>query len=119
MDHSGRSLDGLLVPSAGERYIQMLTGEGQLLNISETIRMDVAVQALQEGYSLTEIVQEAVRQLEKVIIEHVLDATQGNKAEAARVLQIDYKTLYRKMYRLFGAFSDIAITPEEDHSAEP
>ena len=117
MDHAERSLDGLLLPAAVERYVQALAGEGEPLNVGEAIRMDVAVQALREGYSLTEIVQEVVRQLEKVIIEQVLDATHGNKAEAARILRIDYKTLYRKMHRHFGAFSDVEVPPEEEHSA--
>lgn len=97
--------------------MQALTGKEQPLYIEEAIRLEVAVQALGEGYSLTEIVQEAVRQLEKVLIEHVLDATQGNKAEAARVLRIDYKTLYRKMHKHFGTFSNLEVSPEEHRSA--
>ncbi len=117
MDYGERSLDGLLKPSAIERYMQALTGEERPLYIEEAIRLEVAVEALGEGYSLTEIVQEAVRQLEKVLIEHVLDATQGNKAEAARVLRIDYKTLYRKMHKHFGTFSDLDVSPEEHRSA--
>ena len=117
MDHTERSLDGLLIPSAVERYVQALMEEGPPLQVDEAIQLDVAIQALREDYSLTEIVQEAIRQLEKAVIEHILDATQGNKAEAARVLRIDYKTLYRKMHKHFGTFADLDVSPEAHRSA--
>jgi two-component system nitrogen regulation response regulator GlnG len=101
MGRTERRLDGLLKPSAVEEYILALQEVGQPLTINEAVRLEVAAAALRAGYSLTEIVQEAVRQLEKGVIEQVLDATHGNKAETARVLRIDYKTLYRKMQRHF------------------
>ena len=102
LDHIARHLDGLLSPAAVERHVQALLGKGQRLNVNEVIQVNVAVQAVREGYSLTEIVQEAVNRLEKVVIEHVLNVTAGNKAEVARVLRIDYKTLYRKMQKHSG-----------------
>jgi transcriptional regulator with PAS, ATPase and Fis domain len=72
--------------------------EGQpTLNLAHTIRFSLAVQALQDGASLAEIVRCAVGQVEQHIIHQVLVSVQGNKSEAARLLRIDYKTLYRKM----------------------
>ena len=47
--------------------------------------------------SLHEIVSTMTAQLEKVLIQHVLQETGGNKSQAAKILQIGYKTLYRKL----------------------
>jgi len=55
------------------------------------------VSKLYSGYGLREVVQEATAHLEKALIEHVLEETKGNKSQAAKRLQIGYKTLYRKL----------------------
>jgi two-component system nitrogen regulation response regulator GlnG len=55
------------------------------------------VSKLYNGYGLREVVHEATAHLEKVLIEHVLEETKGNKSHAAKRLQIGYKTLYRKL----------------------
>src|SRR5881296_2883376 len=47
--------------------------------------------------SLKEIAEAAVADAERRAIHRVLQATSGNKSEAARLLRTDYKTLYRKM----------------------
>lgn len=52
---------------------------------------------LYKGYGLHEVVHEATAHLEKTLIEHVLEETKGNKSQAAKRLQIGYKTLYRKL----------------------
>jgi two-component system nitrogen regulation response regulator GlnG len=46
---------------------------------------------------LREIIRQTVRQMERDIIAEVLKQTNGNKAEAARILQVDYKTLHNKV----------------------
>ena len=53
---------------------------------------------------LKEIVQEVIEEVESKVIEQVLEKTRGNKSQAARILQIDYKTLLSKIkkYRLDG-----------------
>lgn len=51
----------------------------------------------QTGASLHEIAQRTVEAVEKKAIENTLQSTKGNKVKAAKLLQIDYKTLYRKM----------------------
>ncbi|ETX02202.1 MAG: hypothetical protein ETSY1_04390 [Candidatus Entotheonella factor] len=55
------------------------------------------VSKLYSGYGLHEVVHEATAHLEKALIEHVLEETKGNKTQAAKRLQIGYKTLYRKL----------------------
>ena len=47
-------------------------------------------------WSLKDISRECVRQLEGTIITAVLEQTGGNKSKAARLLNVDYKTLYYK-----------------------
>jgi two-component system nitrogen regulation response regulator GlnG len=46
---------------------------------------------------LKEIVQETTIQIERDVLSQVLRLTAGNKAEAARLLRIDYKTIHSKV----------------------
>ncbi len=46
--------------------------------------------------SLSEIVQQSVLAVEKEVLTKVLKLTGGNKARAARLLQVDYKTMHTK-----------------------
>jgi DNA-binding NtrC family response regulator len=52
---------------------------------------------LRQGYALQDMINEATGKLEKTLIQHVLRETKGNKSQAARLLKIGYKTLYRKL----------------------
>jgi DNA-binding NtrC family response regulator len=54
------------------------------------------------GLSLKEIVRRSVIDVERGVLAQVLRKTKGNKAEAARLLQIDYKTIHTKIkqYRI-------------------
>lgn len=49
------------------------------------------------GASLKEIAEAAAADAEQQAILRVLEATKGNKSEAARLLRTDYKTLHLKM----------------------
>jgi two-component system nitrogen regulation response regulator GlnG len=49
------------------------------------------------GRSLKEVADAAAREAERDVITETLRATRGNKAEAARLLRTDYKTLHVKM----------------------
>ncbi|MDP2999726.1 MAG: sigma-54 dependent transcriptional regulator [Bryobacterales bacterium] len=49
------------------------------------------------GLPLREIVKRNTRRLEREVIEQVLRTTGGNKAKAARLLHIDYKTIHSKV----------------------
>lgn len=53
-----------------------------------------------EQMSLKEIVRQNTLKLEREVIRNVLKQTGGNKAKAARLLQIDYKTIHTKVKRL-------------------
>ena len=57
-------------------------------------------------FSLKEIVKKRVSDIEKHVITDVLKHTGGNKSKAARILKIDYKTLYYKIKEY-----DIKFTP--------
>lgn len=60
--------------------------------IEEEKRMD-----LTEGLSLKKIISRLSKDTERGIILEVLKRTKGNKAETARLLKINYKTLYNKI----------------------
>ena len=48
------------------------------------------------GLSLREVVRKRVCQTEREVLMQVLKRTGGNKAKAARLLQVDYKTMRTK-----------------------
>ena len=85
--------------SAVGEFVKTLASNVQALKVGREIQFDAVLKALLDGYGLSEIRQEVVSQLERHIITQVIIATQGNKAEAARLLRIDYKTLYRKIHK--------------------
>lgn len=85
--------------SAVREFVKTLAGNAQELKVGREIQFDAVLKALRDGYSLGEIRQEVINQLEKQIITQVIIATQGNKAAAARLLRVDYKTLYRKIHK--------------------
>jgi two-component system nitrogen regulation response regulator GlnG len=78
-------------------FLEVLEGTRRLSEVRQGIQFEVARQALSDGVPLAEILQQAISQLEKHLIMRVLECTRGNKAEAVRLLKIDYRTLYRKM----------------------
>lgn len=50
--------------------------------------------------SLRQIVSEYTQRLEAAVLKQALNQTGGNKAEAARLLHIDYKTIHTKLKKL-------------------
>jgi len=52
---------------------------------------------LERGLSLKEISYIVTARVEREVIQRVLSHTKGNKSQAARLLKIDYKTLYSKI----------------------
>jgi two-component system nitrogen regulation response regulator GlnG len=50
-----------------------------------------------DGLPLREIVGRSTARLERQVIAQALRRTGGNKAKAARLLQVDYKTLHSKV----------------------
>ena len=59
--------------------------------------LDLSTFKVQQGYSLHDVIRELAAQLEKALIQHALQESSGNKSQAARLLKIGYKTLYRKL----------------------
>ena len=53
-----------------------------------------------KGLSLKEIVRQSTTAVEREVLVHVLKVTGGNKAKAARLLKIDYKTIHEKVKKL-------------------
>ena len=85
--------------SAVGEFVKTLPGNTPEIKVGREIQFDAVLKALRDGYSLAEIRQEVVKQLERQIIMQVIIATQGNKSAAARLLHVDYKTLYRKIHK--------------------
>jgi DNA-binding NtrC family response regulator len=89
----------LINPVALESLLEALEGKSHEFKSDGGLHFRVALKALNNGVSLTEIIQRATWQLEKHVITQILASTNGNKSKAARILKIDYKTLYRKLQK--------------------
>lgn len=91
--------------SAGEIEVDEL---GLMLNpTAKSIQNEQrpCLQCMQEavsmdGSSLKEIVQRNTAEIERMAIRQALKKTGNNKAEAARLLKIDYKTLFTKLKKM-------------------
>ncbi len=53
-----------------------------------------------KSLSLKEILRQSIMAVEREVLSEVLKTTGGNKAKAARLLQIDYKTIHEKVKKL-------------------
>ncbi len=60
-------------------------------------RIEVGAPIDEGTFSLKEVTKRAIRELERQILGKVLRRTNGNKAKAARILQVDYKTFHSKV----------------------
>ena len=67
-----------------------------------------------KNLSLKEILQQSITAVEREVFTQVLKQTGGNKAKAARLLQVDYKTIHEKVKRL-GILIDKETGPEINH----
>jgi DNA-binding NtrC family response regulator len=70
-----------------------------------------------KGLSLKEIVEQSTTAVEREVLTQVLKNTGGNKARAARLLKIDYKTIHLKLKKL-GIFQDVRKIAQEDRGPE-
>jgi two-component system nitrogen regulation response regulator GlnG len=64
----------------------------------------------EDGLPLREIVKRTTVEVERRVLTRVLRKTKGNKAEAARLLQVDYKTIHSKLKEYA-----IEIYPEDNN----
>src|SRR5262245_33925165 len=89
----------LLSPAGGMVEVQQL--RQPWASQAEPPRAAPSLAGLEEppalGRGFHDIIHDAVGQLEKALIEHALAEAQNNKAKAAKLLHIGYKTLYRKL----------------------
>jgi two-component system nitrogen regulation response regulator GlnG len=76
------------------KHVQQVLG---LMAEAAPAGSNLPIHKLYQGYGLHDVVHEVAAHLEKSLIEHVLEETGGNKSQAAKRLQIGYKTLYRKL----------------------
>jgi two-component system nitrogen regulation response regulator GlnG len=68
-----------------------------------------------KNLSLKEILQQSITAVEREVLDQVLKQTGGNKAKAARLLQIDYKTIHEKVKKLgiqLDRIGEVRKTPE-------
>jgi two-component system nitrogen regulation response regulator GlnG len=75
----------------GEKDLSLETGEKFV-----TESLSEQGDQMWKGRSLRDIVRRSVVEVEKKVLTGVLQVTGGNKAKAARLLKIDYKTLHTK-----------------------
>ncbi len=67
-----------------------------------------------KGLSLREIVNQSSTAVEREVLARVLKVTGGNKAKAARLLKIDYKTIHEKVKKLGIAIEKVNGESEEN-----
>jgi DNA-binding NtrC family response regulator len=70
-----------------------------------------------KGLSLREIVEQSTTAVERAVLTQVLKNTGGNKAKAARLLKIDYKTIHLKLKKL-GIFQHVGEVAQEELEPE-
>ena len=97
---------------------EMITGKD--LNIKRSAVPGMAFTPKVQGSpwknaSLSAIVQQSVLAVEKEVLTAVLKITGGNKARAARLLQIDYKTMHTKAKK-FGIHQPGGNNGDETHN---
>lgn len=76
------------------------------------IREAGATQARSDGWEFESLVP--LDEMERKYIQRVLDAVGGHRAQAARILGIDRKTLFRKLGRTASSCEDEPNAPTED-----
>ena len=87
----------LINTSEVNELISSIKGNKYIVKISDTIKYDIIFESLSSGSQLSTIIQEITSQIEKYVIINILEYACWNKSEAARILKINYKTLYYKM----------------------
>jgi len=87
----------LINTSEVNKLISYIKENKYIAKVNDIIKYDIIFESLNSGSQLSTIIQEITSQIEKYIIINILEHTYWNKSEAARILKINYKTLYYKM----------------------
>lgn len=77
--------------------INSMRGDESVAKIGSPIQYNAIFELINNGFGLPEVIQEIKSQLENYIIINILEHTGWNKSKAAKILKINYKTLYYKM----------------------
>jgi two-component system nitrogen regulation response regulator GlnG len=80
-----------------EEHLGLRPKACELLAEDELVMHASAHGRVSGGLALREIVRSSTVHVERVAITHALRKTGGNKSKAARLLQVDYKTLHSKV----------------------
>jgi DNA-binding NtrC family response regulator len=80
-----------------EEHLGLGSKAGKLWLEGEQVKQSPAPGQGQSDLSLREIVRNSTVHVERTAIVHALQKAGGNKANAARLLQVDYKTLHTKV----------------------
>lgn len=99
------------------QVIQALEEKKNRLDGELQIQLEVALQALDNGYSLIEIMAQVTAQVEGYILTHFLGLSNGNKARTASILGLDAKMLCRKLHK-YG-IQTYSSSPMTFHLQEP
>ena len=66
---------------------------------------------------LKEILKDHIQVVEREVLTQILKETGGNKAKAARLLQIDYKTMHTKLKTLGIQIKDEFAAPTDNRDS--
>jgi two-component system nitrogen regulation response regulator GlnG len=83
--------DGIIAPEHLDLKIQ------PAMDLEFTLNID---NMLYDGSSLKTIVKRVTVATEQKLLDQVIKYTNGNKAKAARMLNVDYKTIHTKLKKL-------------------
>jgi two-component system nitrogen regulation response regulator GlnG len=93
-----------------EKYVEPLHLAIDHVETSDSARgSQPAAMEWTEGVSMKDVIRRAVTELEKRVLEEALRKAGGNKAKAARMLQMDYTTVHAKL-KLYN----IVISPGDN-----
>ena len=97
MNRSSFGMLHLINISEVDKLIIAIKEERQMIQIEQTILSENILEYIANGSRLSIIIKGFRKELEKYIIINILEYTNWNKSRAARILKINYKTLYYKI----------------------
>jgi len=89
--------EDIILPEHLPFYIKETSAVTDLVSVQAKANENFVGMDLTESLSLKKIISRVSKDTERKIILEVLKKTKGNKAETARLLKINYKTLYNKI----------------------
>jgi transcriptional regulator with PAS, ATPase and Fis domain len=87
----------LINTSEVDELISSIKGEKQITQIKHIILSENILEYITNISTFPIFIQDFVNELERYILINILEYTNLNKSKAAKILKINYKTLYYKM----------------------